>query len=329
MGKGHFACFNYPNRYDIHQTIFRCLQSQTNREGVKNMNYSASPNRQNQWVRSALVPGLWFHPTGYWYFDKSQLMAYYDDIAHQWLMYDYNRNQRHEYSADVFYCQNPVLSQKELVAPVIPERQKIQTAEFMLHNDQTKTMFSGTLNFKESVIEGLLSSYDKKELFPVTIHYSYPDLFEIHPKPISKDTWGLVDSSGNWTDYRIEGYSVTESNGGAVQLHKGIFIGPDGNKVRFEVTTLGRNSRQLRAVPPSVIIVGIAAGFCLLALGVQKWAQDCKEEKKEAIKACTESGGLPTVTGGVVNFGVTFEPKFTVGCHLQECQFKCEPKPIA
>lgn len=73
------------------------------------MNHSESHNRQEPWVRSNITPGLWSHPTGYWYFDKSQLMAYYDNDAKQWRMYDHFQKQWYEYSANVFFGQNPVV----------------------------------------------------------------------------------------------------------------------------------------------------------------------------------------------------------------------------
>ncbi|WP_127532536.1 hypothetical protein [Paenibacillus kobensis] len=72
------------------------------------MNHSKSLAWRNQWVRSNTTSGLWSHPTGYWYFDKSQLMAYYDINTKGWKMYDRFQNQWYKYSANVFFCQNPV-----------------------------------------------------------------------------------------------------------------------------------------------------------------------------------------------------------------------------
>ena len=76
------------------------------------MNYFGSfVRQQEEWVQFPDKPGLWQHPaTGYQYYEKSQLYAFYDQDAKQWKMYDKNQNQWYVYNADVFYCESPAVN---------------------------------------------------------------------------------------------------------------------------------------------------------------------------------------------------------------------------
>lgn len=78
------------------------------------MNNLEMEYRQGEWVeQTSPRPGkLWKHtPAGYFYFDRSDLMAFYDTGAQppQWKIYDYRAKQWYVYSEALFFCQTPVV----------------------------------------------------------------------------------------------------------------------------------------------------------------------------------------------------------------------------
>ncbi|WP_102349139.1 hypothetical protein [Bacillus sp. Marseille-P3661] len=74
------------------------------------MNDSSSYYREQQWVESKDNSDILEYPGGWYYHKKSQMYSYYDEDEKKWYLYDMNKDQWYDYSAAVFYCQNPAVN---------------------------------------------------------------------------------------------------------------------------------------------------------------------------------------------------------------------------
>ena len=112
-----------------------------------------------EWVeKTSPRPGrLWQHsPSGYWYFDRSDLMAIYDTGAQQWKIYDYKEKQYYVYSENLFFCQTPVVKgvcQPQPAGPNVSGEYDTPYGRMIL--TQAGNVVTGT--YKDGRIEGTLT----------------------------------------------------------------------------------------------------------------------------------------------------------------------------
>ncbi|MFD4407541.1 hypothetical protein ACFWPH_32725 [Nocardia sp. NPDC058499] len=125
----------------------------------------------------------------------------------------------------------------------------------------------------------------------------------------------LSDFNGNVMSEPISEYELFSAIGGRYEIHSGIFT--DANGVSYDFTA------STDPVDKIIIIISILVLGCLLAIGLQALIDDCKSTQEQAIKACAETGGLPSLKAEV-EFAPTQDAngKWRMGCH-HVCTVEC------
>jgi hypothetical protein len=125
----------------------------------------------------------------------------------------------------------------------------------------------------------------------------------------------LSDFNGNVMSDPISEYELFSAIGGRYEIHSGAFTDPNGVAYDFTAST--------DPVDKVIIVISILVLGCLLAIGLQALIDDCKNNQQQAIKACADAGGLPSLKAEV-----EFAPaqdangKWRMGCR-HVCAVEC------
>ena len=131
----------------------------------------------------------------------------------------------------------------------------------------------------------------------------------------SDNSLTLINDEGEPTEYGASSYSAVSVIDERYVIHSGVFSGPGVASFDFIAST--------DPVPTIVIILGVSAAACLLAIGLQALIDDCKNSMLSTIQECANSGGLPSLRANVVfGFGRDAEGAWRVGC-THECAVEC------
>jgi hypothetical protein len=167
---------------------------------------------------------------------------------------------------------------------------------------------------------GALASTDGSSRIHLTIEAAQADLSATSDalQQISEAEFAILTEDGETSGFGITAFSSVSLIDDQWQLNSGTFNDPDGSAIDFFAAT--------DPVPAVVWIAGIGVIGCLLKVGIDALLLNCREQVSENIKACSDAGGLPSVTiATTYGFGRVGN-QVQIGCNAT-CLVECRGTP--
>jgi hypothetical protein len=140
------------------------------------------------------------------------------------------------------------------------------------------------------LLGGALASTDGSSRLDLTIEAAQSDLSATGDalQQVSDNEFALLTEDGQTpSGFGVTAFSSVSLVDDQWELNSGTFNEPDGNAIDFFAAT--------DPVPVVVWIAGIGVIGCLLKVGIDALLLNCREQVAADIKACADSGGLPSL----------------------------------